>query len=88
MDTSLKPDPVKSIELDYNDSEHMKELKLFKEQEYSLKKISKAYVSEKEHEAILDILNKTRWNRTKAAEILGVSYKTLINRIQEFGIKQ
>ncbi|NLD36296.1 MAG: sigma-54-dependent Fis family transcriptional regulator [Desulfatiglans sp.] len=88
MDTSLKPDPVNSIELDDNDSEHIRQLKLFKEQEYSLRKISKAYVSEKEHEAILDILNKTRWNRTKAAEILGVSYKTLINRMQEFGIKQ
>jgi two-component system, NtrC family, response regulator AtoC len=88
MDTTIKQNPLNTVDVSGDDPEHMRQLKLFKEQEYSLRKISKAYVSEKEHEAILDILNKTRWNRTKAAEILGVSYKTLINRMQEFGIKQ
>ena len=67
--------------------EELKFNRLFKEQEYSLKKISKVYVSEKEKDAILKILNKTQWNRTKAADLLGVSYKTLINRINEFAIK-
>lgn len=68
--------------------EDLKLIKLFKEQEYSLKKISKAYVSEKEKEAMIETLNKTRWNRTKAADLLGVSYKTFINRLQEFGINR
>ncbi len=67
--------------------EEMELVRMFKEQEYSLKKISKSYVSGMEREAILDVLSKTKWNRSKAADILGVSYKTLINRIQEFGIK-
>lgn len=67
--------------------EEIKFNRLLKEQDYSLKKISRAYVSEKEREAILSVLSKTQWNRTKAADLLGVSYKTLINRIQEFGMK-
>ena len=28
------------------------------------------------------------WNRRKAAQILGVSYKTLLNKIKECGISQ
>jgi DNA-binding NtrC family response regulator len=89
MDTTAKPNTGNTADADLpgDDLEHLKQLKLFKEQEYSLKKISKAYVSEKEYEVIMDVLNKTRWNRTKAAKILGVSYKTLINRMQEFGIR-
>ncbi|MGD9159329.1 MAG: sigma-54 dependent transcriptional regulator [Desulfobacteraceae bacterium] len=77
----------KDIESINEEQESAELFKLFKEQEYSLKKISKTYVSEKEKEAILKTLNMTQWNRTKAADILGVSYKTLINRLQEFGIK-
>ena len=63
-------------------------IKMFKEQNYSLKKVTKAYVTEKEHTVILEALNVVRWNRTKAAQLLGVSYKTLINRMQEFGISK
>jgi two-component system, NtrC family, response regulator AtoC len=64
-----------------------KVLQLFKENEYSLKRISKAYVSEMEREAILEALRETHWNRKKAAEVLQVSYKTLLNRILEFDLK-
>lgn len=79
---------------EYNDSmgsivkeqEHAEIFNILKENEYSLKEISKSYVSQKERESILEALSKTRWNRTKAADILGISYKTLINRIQDFGI--
>ena len=61
--------------------------KLIRENRFSLKKITKTYVSEAERQAIVDVLAKTQWNRKKAAELLGVSYKTLLGRIDEFGLK-
>lgn len=53
----------------------------------SLKRITKAYVSEAEREMILKALRSTEWNRKKAAERLKVSYKTLLNRIEEYDLK-
>jgi two-component system response regulator AtoC len=61
--------------------------KLIRENRFSLKKITKTYVSEAERQAIVDVLAKTQWNRKKAAEMLGVSYKTLLGRIDEFRLK-
>ncbi len=61
--------------------------KLIRENRFSLKKITKTYVSEAERQAIVDVLAKTQWNRKKAAELLGVSYKTLLGRIDEFRLK-
>jgi DNA-binding NtrC family response regulator len=60
---------------------------LFKENNYSLKKISKAYLSMAERDVIMKALRNTHWNRKKAAELLDVSYKTLINRIEELKLK-
>jgi two-component system response regulator AtoC len=59
----------------------------FEAPDFSLRKISKAYVSEAEREMILKALKETEWNRKKAAKQLGVSYKTLLNRIDEFNLK-
>ncbi|MEJ2726870.1 MAG: sigma-54 dependent transcriptional regulator [Deltaproteobacteria bacterium] len=53
----------------------------------SLRKITKDYVSEAEKQAILEVLEQTQWNRKKAAQMLGVSYKTLLSRIDEFNLK-
>ncbi len=58
-----------------------------REQEFSLKGITKRYVSEVEKRAILKALEQTRWNRRQAAKLLGVSYKTLLNRIAELNLK-
>jgi two-component system response regulator AtoC len=41
-----------------------------------------------ERVAISDTLRQVHWNRRKAALILGVSYKTLLNKIKETGIEQ
>ena len=60
---------------------------LFKDNDFSLKKISKAYVSEAECLSISKALKETNWNRKKAAELLQISYKTLLNRILEFDLQ-
>jgi two-component system, NtrC family, response regulator AtoC len=57
------------------------------QEDFSLKKITKAYVLEAEKKAILSALEKTHWNRKVAAQNLKVSYKTLLNRIDELGLK-
>jgi two-component system, NtrC family, response regulator AtoC len=41
-----------------------------------------------ERTAISDTLRQVHWNRRKAAQILGVSYKTLLNKIKETGIER
>jgi DNA-binding NtrC family response regulator len=51
------------------------------QEEGSLKSLVQAYTAEIEREAIREVLENVRWNRKKAAELLGVSYKTLLNRI-------
>jgi two-component system response regulator AtoC len=61
--------------------------KLFQQPDFSIKKIAKSYVSEAECQMILKALRHTEWNRKKAAKQLGVSYKTLLNRIEEFNLK-
>jgi len=60
--------------------------RLIREEDFSLKKMSRDYVSDAEKNAILAALTKTQWNRKRAAEVLGVSYKTLLTRIEEFGL--
>ncbi len=40
-----------------------------------------------EKEMILSALEKTKWNRTAAAELLGISFRTLRYRLKKLGIK-
>ena len=41
-----------------------------------------------ERSAIEGVLTRVHWNRRKAAQSLGVSYKTLLNRIKQTGLEQ
>jgi len=41
-----------------------------------------------ERTVISDTLRQVHWNRRKAAQLLGVSYKTLLNKIKETGIER
>jgi DNA-binding NtrC family response regulator len=41
-----------------------------------------------ERAVISTTLRQVHWNRRKAAQILGVSYKTLLNKIKETGIER
>jgi transcriptional regulator with GAF, ATPase, and Fis domain len=49
----------------------------------SLKKVHQEAALKVESEMILKALEMTNWNRKKAAHILNVSYKTLLNKIKE-----
>jgi len=46
------------------------------------------YLDRIEREAILDALSKTRFNRTAAAKLLGVTFRTLRYRMQRLGISE
>ena len=52
----------------------------------SLASVAKAASMKAERAAIEQTLRQVHWNRRKAAQILGVSYKTLLNKIKECGI--
>lgn len=67
------------------DDDKLKEV--FRRNNFSLKKTAKAFLTEVERKEILKALYITEWNRRKAADILLISYKTLLNRIDEFGLK-
>jgi DNA-binding NtrC family response regulator len=41
-----------------------------------------------ERTVIAETLRQVHWNRRKAAQLLGVSYKTLLNKIKETGIER
>jgi DNA-binding NtrC family response regulator len=54
----------------------------------NLKEIAKEAALAAEREAIVRVLQQTRWNRKKTAEILSVSYKTLLTKIKETGLDE
>jgi two-component system, NtrC family, response regulator AtoC len=53
----------------------------------SLKEVNRRAVQKVESEAIKSVLEKTCWNRRKSAQLLNVSYKTLLYKIKECQIK-
>ena len=51
----------------------------------SLKEASRAASREAEKELILKVLNRTRWNRRRAAQELQISYKALLYKLKQIG---
>ncbi len=54
----------------------------------SLSEVARAASMQAERVAIERTLRQVHWNRRKAAQLLGVSYKTLLNKIKECGISR
>jgi two-component system, NtrC family, response regulator AtoC len=54
----------------------------------TLKKISTEVAEEAEEELILRTLSSTNWNRKRAAQELGICYKSLLNKLKKWDIKE
>jgi DNA-binding NtrC family response regulator len=52
-----------------------------------LEEVSQRAVAHVERFKIQDALRETKWNKTRAAEKLGVSYKTLLHKIRALGLE-
>jgi DNA-binding NtrC family response regulator len=52
-----------------------------------LREVGRRAAFEAERSAIERVLHQTSWNRKKAASLLGVSYKTLLQKIRECGLE-
>jgi two-component system, NtrC family, response regulator AtoC len=68
--------------------EPVEEVEVAEEGGGSLASVAKAAAMKAERAAIEHTLRQVHWNRRKAAQILGVSYKTLLNKIKECGISR
>ncbi|MCG2676948.1 sigma-54 dependent transcriptional regulator, partial [bacterium] len=54
----------------------------------SLKEVSRKATQRIEKELITRVLREVHWNKSKASQLLNVDYKTLYNKIKEYGIKR
>ena len=54
----------------------------------SLAEVARVATLQAEQDLIIPTLRRVQWNRRKAAPLLGISYKTLLNKIKEHGIVQ
>jgi two-component system response regulator AtoC len=54
----------------------------------SLKEISRRAVLEAEREVIMRTLEQCRWNRVKTARMLKISYRALLYKMKDMGLKQ
>ncbi len=54
--------------------------------QYSLKKRVGETVAREEKALISEVLRKTNWNRRKAAEVLEISYRSLLYKIKEYSL--
>lgn len=58
------------------------------ETNYSLKKRVADAVGREEKALISEVLSRTNWNRRKAAEILKISYRSLLYKIKAYGLNE
>ncbi len=55
---------------------------------HSLKDVGKIAAQKVERELIIKTLNQENWNKVRVAQILSIDYKTLYNKLKEYGIKR
>ncbi|HEX28674.1 TPA: hypothetical protein ENG04_01165, partial [Candidatus Poribacteria bacterium] len=56
--------------------------------EEGLLEIQKKVVAAVERDVLIRVLNETRWNKSKAAKILKISYKTLLEKIKLYNLEE
>ena len=52
----------------------------------SLKKIGSIFMVRAEKKLVKKALESTNWNRKRASKLLDISYKSLLNKIKEYGL--
>src|SRR5581483_3168302 len=52
----------------------------------TLKEIARQAAVDAQREAIRSVLERVHWNRAEAARVLGISYKTLLYKIDQCGL--
>ena len=52
----------------------------------TLKEIARRAALDAQREAIRDVLERVHWNRAEASRLLGISYKTLLYKIDQCGL--
>src|SRR5207247_10591226 len=52
----------------------------------TLKAIARQAAIDAQRDAIRDVLERVHWNRAEAARLLGISYKTLLYKIDQCGL--
>ena len=60
---------------------HLKDL-----ENISLKKIGSIFMERAEKKLVKKALDSTKWNRKRAAKLLGISYKSLLNKIKDYNL--
>ncbi len=56
---------------------------------FEFKKVKQTFMSDKnEYQAILQALDKTAWNKAKAARLLGMSRQSIYNKMKEYKVKR
>jgi len=53
---------------------------------HGLKYVARQAARAAERAVIHEVLNRVRWNRTRAARLLQISYKSLLSKIEEYGL--
>jgi len=81
------PAPAEPIPAEADDEPSIQPVEI-PEEPRTLADIARAAALKAERAALEQTLDQVRWNRRKAAQLLGVSYKTLLNKIKECGISQ
>jgi two-component system response regulator AtoC len=56
-------------------------------QKFSLKEAARAASHQAERELILKTLQRTRWNRKRAAQELQISYKAFLYKLKQIGVE-
>lgn len=52
-----------------------------------LKEQVRKHVADVERSMLLEILGKTGWNKAKASRLLGITYKTMLKKVAEYGLE-
>ena len=56
--------------------------------DWSLKGISQEFLGKFEKRLVKKVLDSTNWNRRKAAAMLDISYKSLLNKIKDYDLSE